>query len=125
MSRIPCASIILLEPDPRGSMGLGGTGGGGGASYGTFLDAIDYKTGKVEVAARAVQWERGTDVNRWRCAFHVQWRRHRGDPVRRTGKPLWHSEIGALSSPPETFLLDGKQRVLATGATGLYMFVLN
>ena len=30
-----------------------------------------------------------------------------------------------LSSPPETFLLDGKQHVLATGATGLYMFVLN
>jgi hypothetical protein len=41
------------------------------------------------------------------------------------GKPLWHSEIGALSSPPETFLLDGKQHVLATGVTGLYMFVLN
>ena len=36
------------------------------------------------------------------------------------GKPLWHSEIGALSSPPETFMLDGKQHV-ATGAAGLYM----
>ena len=42
-----------------------------------------------------------------------------------TGKALWHSEIGALSSPPETFLLDGKQHVLATGASGLSMFVLN
>ena len=37
----------LLEPDPRGSMGLGGISGGGGISFGTFLDAIDYKTGKV------------------------------------------------------------------------------
>jgi outer membrane protein assembly factor BamB len=43
----------------------------------------------------------------------------------RTGKPLWHSQIGGISSPPETFLLDGRQHVLATGATGLYMFVLN
>lgn len=41
------------------------------------------------------------------------------------GRPLWHSEIGSLSSPPETFLIDGKQHVLATGAAGLYMFVLN
>jgi hypothetical protein len=42
-----------------------------------------------------------------------------------TGRALWHADIGALSSPVETFLLDGKQHVLATGATGLYMFVLN
>ena len=41
------------------------------------------------------------------------------------GRPLWHSEIGALSSPPETFLLDGKQHVLASAGTGLYMFELN
>jgi hypothetical protein len=43
----------------------------------------------------------------------------------KTGTPLWHSEIGALSSPPETFMLDGKQVVLATGSTGLYLFQLN
>ena len=42
-----------------------------------------------------------------------------------TGKPLWHSEIGALTSPPETFLIDGKQHVLASGSSGLYMFELN
>ena len=37
----------LMEPDPRGSMGLGGTTGGGNLSWGTFIVAIDYKTGKV------------------------------------------------------------------------------
>jgi hypothetical protein len=42
-----------------------------------------------------------------------------------TGKPLWHSAIGALSSPPETFMIDGKQHVLATGGGAMYMFVLN
>src|SRR2546429_457304 len=37
----------LIDADPRGSMGLGGTQGGGGMSYGSYIDAIDYKTGKV------------------------------------------------------------------------------
>jgi len=48
----------LLEPDPRGSMGLGGIGGGGGVSYGTFLDAIDYKTGKIKWSH---PWEGGNN----------------------------------------------------------------
>src|SRR5437867_5735439 len=37
----------LMEPDPRGSMGLGGTTGGGNLGWGTSLIAIDYKTGKI------------------------------------------------------------------------------
>ena len=40
----------LMEPDPRGSMGLGGTGGGANLSWGTNIVAIDYKTGKIVVA---------------------------------------------------------------------------
>ena len=43
----------------------------------------------------------------------------------KTGKALWHSQIGGLSSPPETFLLDGKQHLLANGTAGMYMFILN
>ena len=42
-----------------------------------------------------------------------------------TGKPLWHSQIGALTAPPETFMLDGKQHVAAYVSGGLFMFVLN
>ena len=114
----------LLEPDPRGSMGLGGTGGGGGASYGTFLDAIDYKTGKV-------MWRHeltNGSVGLTNTAGGVLFMSNGGgiEAIQSTdGRPLWHSEIGALSSPPETFLLDGKQHVLASAGTGLYMFVLN
>ena len=37
----------LMDPDPRGSMGLGGTGGGAKCSWGTNIVAIDYKTGKI------------------------------------------------------------------------------
>jgi hypothetical protein len=43
-----------------------------------------------------------------------------------SGKSLWHSQIGGLSSPPETFLLNGRQHMLFTGAGGqLSLFVLN
>ena len=41
-----------------------------------------------------------------------------------TGKRLWYSQIG-LQSPPETFMLDGKQHLLFTGGGSLFMFVLN
>ena len=37
----------LMDPDPRGSMGLGGTGGGANLNWGTHIIAIDYKTGKI------------------------------------------------------------------------------
>ena len=114
----------LLEPDPRGSMGLGGIASGGSFSYGTFLDAIDYKTGKDKWRHELTNGSVGLTST----AGGVIFMSNGGalEAIRATdGKPLWHSEIGQLSSPPETFLLDGKQHVLATGAAGLYMFVLN
>ena len=40
----------------------------------------------------------------------------------KAGTPVWHTQIGALSAPAETFLLDGKQVILASAGTGLYMF---
>ncbi len=114
----------LLEPDPRGSMGLGGIASGGSMSYGTFVDAIDYKTGKVKWRHELTNGSVGLTST----AGGVIFMSNGGgiEAIQATdGKPLWHSEIGNLSSPPETFLLDGKQHVLATGSAGLYMFVLN
>jgi len=105
-------------------MGLGGIASGGSFSYGTFLDAIDYKTGKVKWRHELTNGSVGLTST----AGGVIFMSNGGalEAIRATdGKPLWHSEIGQLSSPPETFLLDGKQHVLATGAAGLYMFVLN
>jgi alcohol dehydrogenase (cytochrome c) len=114
----------LMDPDPRGSMGLGGTGGGAGLNWGTHIIAIDYKTGKIvwrhelnggsvgllSTAGGLLFLSNGQNVEAWDAA---------------TGKALWHSQIGGLSSPPETFMLDGKQHLLATGAGALYMFVMN
>ena len=42
-----------------------------------------------------------------------------------TGRGLWYSQIGGLSAPPETFLLDGKQHMLFSAGGGLFLFVLN
>jgi alcohol dehydrogenase (cytochrome c) len=114
----------LMEPDPRGSMGLGGISGGGNLSWGTYIVAIDYKTGKVvwrkelnggssgllSTAGGLLFLSNGPNVEAWDAA---------------SGKGLWYSQIGGLSSPPETFMLDGKQHMLFTGASGLYLFVLN
>jgi alcohol dehydrogenase (cytochrome c) len=114
----------LMEPDPRGSMGLGGTSGGGALSFGSNLDAIDYKTGKVKWRHELTN----AAVGETTTAGGVLFLSNSGGLEAleaATGRALWHAEIGALSSPPETFLLDGKQHVLATGASGLYMFVLN
>jgi alcohol dehydrogenase (cytochrome c) len=114
----------LMDPDPRGSMGLGGTGSGANMSFGTSIVAIDYKTGKVAwrhelsggsvglltTAGGVLFTSDGQNLAAWDA---------------KTGKPLWHSQIGGVSSPPETFLLDGKQQVLAASPAGLMLFQLN
>jgi len=113
----------LIDPDPRGSMGLGGTMGGGGVGYGSYVDAIDYRTGEV-VWRHEVQGSAGLLSTDGGLLFS-------GDGQNlvayeaATGKPLWHSRIGATGNAPETYLLDGKQYVLATGGDQLYAFVLN
>ncbi len=113
----------LIDPDPRGSMGLGGTAGGGGLSYGSYIDAIDYKTGTVawrheisggagllSTAAGLLFSGDGQNLVAYEAA---------------TGKPLWHSRIGSAGNAPETFMLDGHQYLLATGGDQLFAFVLN
>jgi alcohol dehydrogenase (cytochrome c) len=114
----------LMDSDARGSMGLGGTANGANLSWGTNLIAIDYRTGKISwrkelnggsagllsTAGGLLFLSNGTNVEAWDAA---------------TGKGLWYSQIGGLSSPPETFMLDGKQHLLFNAPGGLYMFVLN
>src|SRR5689334_9610610 len=114
----------LMEPDPRGSMGLGGTGGGGNLSWGTYIVAIDYKTGKIQwrkeinggssgllaTAGGLLFLNNAPNVEAWDAA---------------TGNGLWYSQIGGIGAPAETFMLDGKQHMLFSANGGLMMFVLN
>jgi len=113
----------LMEPDPRGSMGLGGTSGGASLNYGTNLDAIDYTTGKVK-------WrhEIGGSVGLLTTAGGVLFLSNGGGIEAldaKDGKPLWHSDIGGLSAPPEAFMVDGKPHVLAIANGQMFMYVLN
>ena len=41
-----------------------------------------------------------------------------------TGKPLWHSRIGGVTNPPQTYMLDGRQYLLVATGDTLYAFVM-
>jgi alcohol dehydrogenase (cytochrome c) len=118
--------VYLTDPDPRGSMGLGGKTVYGLGSLGDFLTAIDYKTGRVT----------------WRHAFPgggsggllatAGGLIFAGDGSGNftavnagSGAPLWHSRIGNPSNAPQTHLVDGRQHVLVAVGDALYDFVLN
>jgi alcohol dehydrogenase (cytochrome c) len=113
----------LIDPDPRGSMGLGGTMGGGGVSYGSYIDAIDYRTGEV-VWRHENEGSAGLLSTAGGLLFSGDGQNLVAYEVK-TGKPLWHSRIGVTGNAPETYMLDGKQYVLATGGDQLFAFVLN
>jgi alcohol dehydrogenase (cytochrome c) len=125
------AMYYLTDPDPRGSMGLGGKTEVGVGTLGHYLAAIDYKTGNV---VWRHQYPGGSDgpgggTGMLTTAGKLLFANDAGgnlialDPA--NGKPLWHSHIGSGSNAPETYLLDGKQYVLQAAGDVLYAFVLN
>ena len=70
--------VYLTDPDPRGSMGLGGKEEVGVGTAGSYLTAIDYKTGDARWRHRF--YNNGT--GRWRSSgdgrrssFYRRWRR--------------------------------------------------
>ena len=117
--------LYLTDPDPRGSMGLGGKSVYSLGSMGDFLTAIDYRTGTVAwrhpfyggggggVLATAGRLVFSGDGSGNFAAFDAA-----------DGKPLWHSRIGNISNAPETFLVDGRQHVLVAVGDTLYAFAL-
>jgi alcohol dehydrogenase (cytochrome c) len=124
--------FYLIDPDPRGSMGLGGNQSVNAGSQGNFLTAIDPKTGKIAwrrpypsatvgaggggggILATAGGLVFTGDAGGNLVAYHAS-----------TGVPLWHSRIGTISNAPITYMLDGRQYVLVATGERLYAFVLN
>jgi alcohol dehydrogenase (cytochrome c) len=119
--------LYLTDPDPRGSMGLGGKMAVGVGSSGNALSAIDYKTGKI---VWRHPWPGGGgggaglltsagkvlftgDGNGNFVAFDAT-----------NGKPLWHSRVGNISNAPQTHMLDGRQYVLVAVNDSLYAYAL-
>jgi alcohol dehydrogenase (cytochrome c) len=123
------AMYYLTTTDPRGSMGLGGKDEQSLGSMGSYITAIDYKTGKVAwqhrysgIANYGVQPGLLTTAGKLLFA---------GDPGGNfvaydvaTGNPLWHARIG-VTNAPETYMLDDHQYVLVGAGDSVYAFRLN
>jgi len=41
-----------------------------------------------------------------------------------TGKALWHSRIGNVTNPPQTYMLDGRQYLIVAANDTLWAFYL-
>jgi alcohol dehydrogenase (cytochrome c) len=119
--------LYLIDPDPRGSMGLGGKLAVPVGSGGNALSALDYKTGKA-VWRHAWPPGGGGGAGMLTSAGKVLFT---GDGSGNfvafdatNGKLLWHSRIGNISNAPETYLIDGRQHVLVAVNDTLFDFVL-
>jgi alcohol dehydrogenase (cytochrome c) len=117
--------LYLTEPDPRGSMGLGGKAVGSLGSAGDFLVGLDPMTGKAKwrhefpggggggllVTAGDVLFTGDGSGNF--AAFDAT-----------NGRPLWHSRIGNPSNAPQTYMVDGRQHVLVAVGDRLYAYAM-
>jgi len=122
------AMYYLTETDPRGAMGLGGKDETGLGSQGGYLTAIDYKTGKTVWRHRYPGTGGGlangilTTAGKLLFAPDIAGNLIAYDPA--NGKILWHTRLGQVSNAPETYMLDGRQYVLAAAGDTLYAFTL-
>jgi len=123
------AMYYLTTTDPRGAMGLGGKDEQSLGSMGSYITAMDYKTGKRAwqhrfpgVANYGVQ--SGILATAGKLIFA-------GDPGgslvaydAAKGTPLWHARVGETNAP-ETYMLDGHQYVLVGAGDSVFAFRLN
>lgn len=123
------AMYYLTTLDPRGAMGLGGKDEQSLGSMGSYVTALDYKTGKIAWQHRYPGVANyGVQNGILTTAGHLLFA---GDPSGnlvaynpQDGKQLWHSRIG-VSNAPETYLLDGHQYVLSGAGHMVFAFRLN
>jgi alcohol dehydrogenase (cytochrome c) len=123
------AMYYLTETDPRGAMGLGGKDEVNLGASATFMTAIDYKTGRIAWrhkyrTAGSARSASGVLTTAGRLLFG-------GDPSGNLvafdpakGTILWHSAIGLVSNAPQTYMVEGRQYVLAASGDTLYAFAL-
>jgi alcohol dehydrogenase (cytochrome c) len=123
------AMYYLTETDPRGAMGLGGKDEVSVGTMGSFISAIDYKTGKTvwKHKFRTTGGSRGapgllTTAGKLLFGGDVSGNFVAFDPL--NGKPLWHTQIGQVTNAPETYMVDGRQHILVAAGDTLYSFML-
>ena len=122
------AMYYLTETDPRGAMGLGGKDEVAVGTLGSYLSAIDYKTGKVVWRHRYPGTGGGLGNGILTTAGKLLFSGDLGgnliahNPA--NGKILWHSRVGMVTNAPETYMIDGHQYVLVAAGDSLYSFTL-
>jgi acido-empty-quinoprotein group A len=122
--------FYLTDTDPR-PQGWGAAERHVG-SLGSWLKAIDYKTGKVRWSHPLAVGAGGTSGGPMGLLSTAGGLLFGNDGASNfvaydaaTGKPLWHAGLGANSSNgPQTFLLDGRQYVVVGAGDSLYAFSL-
>ena len=116
----------LIDPDPRGSMGLGGRQASGVGNFGNFVTAIDPKTGRIAWRHRL---HGGGATGMLTTAGGLLFAGDGSGNIvafdASTGTPLWNARLGNVTNAPQTYLLDGKQHVLVAAGDTLYAFRLN
>jgi alcohol dehydrogenase (cytochrome c) len=117
--------LYLTDPDPRGSMGLGGKSVFQFGSGGDYLTAIDPTNGRIAWRHRLYGGSGGGLLTTAGGVIFT------GDGSgnfaafdQTDGKPLWHTRIGNISNAPQTYLVDGRQHVLVAIGDMLWAFTL-
>jgi alcohol dehydrogenase (cytochrome c) len=117
--------LYLTDPDPRGSMGLGGKTVANLGSLGDYLTAIDPKTGNIAWRHKfAGGGGGGLLTTAGRVIFSGDGSGNFAAFDATNGNPLWHTRIGNISNAPQTYTVDGKQHVLVAVGDALYAFSL-
>ena len=118
--------FYLTDVDPRGSMGLGGKEEVQVGTGGSFLTAIDYKTGKI--AWRRPYYGNGGGGGLLTTAGKLLFAGDGGGNLVAhdvtNGKPLWHTHIGRVTNAPQTYMLDGHQYLIAATGDAIWSFML-
>jgi alcohol dehydrogenase (cytochrome c) len=121
--------LYLTETDPRGSMGLAGKAVGNVGAWPSYLNAIDYRTGKPVwrhqfPGVTGAGGSGGLLATAGKLVFTGDGGGNFVAFDATNGKPLWHSRIGSPSNAPQTSLIGGKQHVLVAVGDMLYAFSL-
>jgi alcohol dehydrogenase (cytochrome c) len=119
--------LYLTDPDPRGSMGLGGKRWAIVGSEAAAFNAIDYRTGEAQWRH---EWPGGGGVGSGvltTASGLVFTGDGNGNMVAFDGADgtiLWHTRIGNLSNGPQTFMVDGRQYLTVGVGDMIYAFVM-
>jgi alcohol dehydrogenase (cytochrome c) len=120
--------LYLTDPDPRGSMGLGGKLRVEVGTGGKFLTAIEPVSGKVAWRRPFPNPSGGGGIGLLATAGGLLFGADgSGNFVARdikNGSPLWHSRIGVISNAPQTYMLGDRQHVLVATGDTLWAFAL-